>query len=497
MIDFMGSRAEKLEHLVRESRFDEAEKKLRAIRKVDRPNAVAIANIARRINQPGLALRILGPYVRPTDLHQGAATAVEKIEYAEALRRVGAIDEAWLLLQEVDEDQNPQASIYKTFCLFNQWKYQEAIPVLNKYLARTDLEDYARCVGEINLAAALIQVGSLAEAEILLSRIRESSQKAGFILLYGNSLELSAQLLILRKDFDAALDILQLAAEPLKGSGKIFSLFVEKWTAIAESMKQNRCTPSLLEVFAKAKQAMHWESVRDCDLFIALLNRDQAGLQKVYFGTPFESFRQRILHFDGASFQMPKTYVWSSGASPSQLLNLATGRLEGRKSGHLPTGQALHRFLILLCRDMYRPLSTFSAFGKLFPGEFMNAQTSANRIHQIVKRCREWIMHENLDLRIEETDGGYQLFVGEKTGVILPCEIMPLDSSEIEWLLLKTQVGPHFFNIQQAQVAVSGSASKTLRLLRWALEQGRVQKVGKGPSTMYQVQTAKPSSNRN
>jgi tetratricopeptide (TPR) repeat protein len=488
MIDFMGTRVEKLESLIRESRFEEAEKKLRAIRKVDRQSAVAIANIARRINQPGLALRILSPYVRPTIAHNRVvATPAEKLEYAEALRRVGAIDEAWQLLQEVDEDQNPQASLYKTFCLFNQWKYREAIPILAKYLKRTDLEDYARAVGEINLAAALIQVGSLDEAETLLQRIRESTRASGYILLYGNSLELSAQLLILRKDFDGALAILRLASESLKGSGKIFSLFAEKWSAIAESMKQNRCTPELLQVFAKAKAAMHWESVRDCDLFIALLNRDSARLQHLYFGTPFESFRQRVLHFDDAHFQMPKTYVWCAGPMPSQLLNLATGRLEGRKSGHLPTGQALHRFLILLCRDLYRPLLTFSAFGKLFPGEFMNAQTSANRIHQVVKRCREWIAQENLDLRIEETDGGYQLFVGEKTGVILPCELLPLESAEIEWLLLKTQVGNHFFNIQQAQVAIAGSASKTLRLLRWALEQGRVQKVGKGPSTMYQV----------
>jgi tetratricopeptide (TPR) repeat protein len=478
---------EGLENLIRSGQFDEVEKQLRKLGKVARQDAVSVANIARRINRPTLAVKILNPIVRPQDTRQDPPTALEKIEYAEALRRLGAVDEAWQLLTEVDADQFPQASIHRVFCLFNQWKYNEALVILQKYLSNQNLAPYVRCVGQINLAAALISVGKLQEAADSLQLLREETRKSDFSLLYGNSLELSAQVLILQKDFDAALAMLNESSEVLKRAGNIASLFVQKWKAIAESLKQNQATQELREFFLNAQEAKHWETIRDCDLYIAHFDQDRSRFERLYFGTPYESFRQRIQSFAGPQFQFPSTYLWSTSERPNSIFDLASGKVEGKKKAQLPTGQALHRFLILICQDFYRPVSVLSAFGKLFPDEFMNANTSANRVHQIVKRCREWIAETGLNLQIEEVDGGYKMVVGGDVGLVVPAESLPLDGKELEWALLKKSVGSSPFDIHQANNVLSSSSSNTQRLLRWALEQGRIEKIGKGSRTSYQI----------
>ncbi len=483
----MKKTIERLEGLVRDGQFDEAEKQVRGLRKFERQNAVTLANIAQRINRPHLAIKILNPIIRPKNHRQESPSPSEKVEYAEALRRIGAFDESWQLLNEVPEDQFSQVSRYKAFCLISQWKYDEALPHLRNYLNRDDLEVYTRHIGQINLAAALIQLGELQEAQDLLQKLRPESKNLGFTLLYGNNLELSAQILILQKDFDGALAVLGQSKELLKSSGKIFTLFVEKWTAIAESLKKNLCTPMLYETLAKAKIAQHWESVRDCELYIALLNQDRPRLEHLYFSTPFKFFRQRILNFAGPNFQLSKTYTWSASRSPQSRFNLASGKVQGNVTAALPIGQSMHRFMILLCQDLYRPLSASGAFGKLFPQEFMNTETSINRVHQIVKRCRKWINEFKLDLQIEESEGGYRLIAGEKIGIVLPLEPLPLQTTELEWLLLEMHFGNRSFDIHEAKAILSSSDSKVHRLLRWAFEQGCLKKIGKGAGTFYQV----------
>lgn len=487
----MASNLKKLENLVRGGRFDEVQDLLQKFRKTERTNLVALGNIAWRVQRPQMTVKMLNPLARSTTGFEESLCPAERIEYAEGLRRVGVIDKAWMILNEVSAEEFPQAHLYKAFCLFNQWRYREALPILRQYL-RADLDEYKRCVGRVNLAAALVQVADLEEAQAHLLQLKDICSKSNYTLLYGNTLEIMSQLFILKKDFDAALIVLQEARNLLQHSGPLFSLFVEKWTAIAESLKVGRCTQALLDVYQKAKQIPHWESARDCDLYIAILTQDQSRLEHLYFGTSFECFRERILKLAGPQFQLPRSYVWSSQSSPQNLLDIASGKRIGSQASSLPIGQALHRFLILLCQDLYRPVSTISAFNKLFPGEFMNVETSANRIHQIVKRCREWIAEVGLNLQIEESEGGYRLVLGEDAGVILSARL-PLDAMELEWLLIQEQFGSSSFGITDVRLVLASSTSKAHRLLRWALEQGRVQRFGKGPGTIYLIPSRHPS----
>jgi tetratricopeptide (TPR) repeat protein len=476
-----------IESLIRGGKFVEAEKLIHKLDKKDRKNAVVIANFARRISQPGLSVKILNPIVRPKYRNQDPATPSEKIEYAEGLRRLGAVDEAWHLLNEVESGLFPHADLYKVFCLFNQWKYKEALPILRVYVSNKNLDPYDLCVGEVNLAAALIQVGDLQEAEELLRFLRKATQDAGFFLLLGNCLELTSQILILKNDLDGAIALLSESSQILKSVRGLFSLFVEKWMAIAISLKQGRTTQELRDVLLKAHNEKHWETIRDCDLYIAFLDKDKPRFEHLYFGTPFESFRKRIFQLAGPFLQVTSKYTWSSSSKPHTLFNLSTGSVLGLKQGRLPLGQAMHRFMILLTQDLYRPVPILTAFGKLFPGEYMNTITSVNRVHQIVKRCRQWFEEVGLNLQIEEQDGAYRIVLGEGVGLVLPVELLPLEGKELEWLCLKDQVGSEPFKIQKAMELLASSTSSAQRLLRWGMETGRIQKAGKGSRTLYQV----------
>src|SRR4051812_32890117 len=93
--------------------------------KVTRQEALTIANAASRINRFDLALRVLNPYVRDT---QSEAKPEEQIEYANALRKLGAVAEAASVLERIDANSFPQINFYLALCNFAQWRYQEALP---------------------------------------------------------------------------------------------------------------------------------------------------------------------------------------------------------------------------------------------------------------------------------------------------------------------------------------------------------------------------------
>lgn len=476
-----------LENLIRGGQFAEVEKRLRKMSptKIKRQEAYAIANIARRINQPQLAVRILNPIVRPQIKDQSPATEIELIEYAESLRRLGALDEAWQLSLNIDAQKNPQVLIHQAFCLFAQWKYQESLPLLRSYIEMPGLTAYAQCMGEINLAAALIQTENLNEAEKLLGQLRQKTLQSEFLLLYGNSLELTSQLLIAQGDWLGALKHLDQSAHILKSASQMENLFVEKWKAIAESLQSQRVTAELRQLPEKSKAAKHWETQRECELYIAHLENNSSLFSHLYFGTPYESYRRRIQKFAGSSFSPATSYAWSDGGKPRALFDLARGSIPGNAKSHLPMGQTLHRFLIRISSDFYRPLPVLSAFGALFPDEFMNATASPNRIHQIVKRCREWIEEQSLDMKISEIDGGYQISPGRIVGLQVPREALPLDQSELEWLLVKNNIAVQEFTSRDIAGALNCSVSSAQKLLQWALQHNKVEKSGKAQQTVY------------
>lgn len=478
---------DELEALIRSGRFGRAQWILRRLnlKKVSRRHACAVANFARRVNRCSISVKLLNPVVRcPPHASFKPASLSERVEYAESLRRLGAVSEASQILESVDPEEAPQALLHSALCLFSQWRYGDGIPLLEKYIEAPGLSDYARLVGLVNLASAYIHEDVEKKAHRLLCRLRLETKEKGFTLLYGNALELSAQLEFARKDYRAALDFLDQASTSLREAGEIEHLWVAKWRAVVKSFAAGKALPELYEIRTRASEAGHWETLRDCESYIARLERDSALVSKVYFGTPYPSYRRNLLESVKSWYEPPLTFVIPGKRRPKRTLDVATGFFEDGCEG-VSIGQAPHRLLMLLSRDLYKPLPLVAAFSQLFPDECFNPASSPARIHQIVKRLRGTLAKAGTGIEVLESGGAYSLVLKGSTALRLSQTRTPLSTREIQLELLREKFGEGLFSVSEAIELLGASTSTAQRLLRWAVEKGRLGVSGAGPKRRY------------
>jgi hypothetical protein len=469
-----------LEALVRAGKFKEASEALRDIKfsQVSRQEALAYAGIAIRVGQLVIALKILNPIIRGKNLLK-PATAPEEIQYANLLRRLGAIPEAQEILKNLNADNYPEVSLYLAFCHTSQWEYKEAIPHLRHYLKTATAENagftaYKGSVAKVNLLAALIHEESFDEARALSSELFEELNPENARLLLGSVHELTAQLEISCKQWDKASYHLNQSAGLLQhAEGSLEALLIEKWQAIADTLKLGKPTESLLAIKERAFSLKQWETVRDCEFYRAKVTKDFNSLVHLYFGTPFLSFKKRILKELHQQFEVPKEYLWEHDSTQknfgiaSESFNLTTAQSE---TVALPPGQALHRLFIILCQDFYRPVPLVTLYAKLFPGDYFNPVSSPNRVHQIIKRFRQWLAKNKLGFEVQELSGSFKLSIAPGSAVKIPREPLPLESKDLEIRRLQELITENEFTAREAAAALSASRSETQRVLKWAVE---------------------------
>jgi tetratricopeptide (TPR) repeat protein len=488
---YSHNRLLELENLVRAGDFTAVAKALRGLnaRLISREHLVHYANIANRVDQPRFAHRILTGIVRADKDMNIVPTEIEKIEYAEALRSMGLNSEAKKILSEVDTELYPVAHLRMAFCSISQWKYHEAIPSLRKYLELVNTQEYSHLVARVNLAAALVSERLDDEAIVLLEQLKKDTQSGSHRLLLGNCLELMSQIYILQGHHAIANRLLDEASAIIGDSQSRFSLYLLKWKAISTSLQMKSVHPDLVKCREVAGKNLDWETVRDCDLYIAVLGKDKNLLSHVYFGTPYSSYRKRILGPAGRDLDLSDNYVWRSSQGKSakaEIFNLLEGRFE--KSGEaMETGRLMHRMLILLCSDFYRPLSVSRAFSELFPEENFFQTGSANRVAQIVKRLRAWFAKTSEHFEITEQDGYYRLKLHAGVGVRVPREIPTLSLQSVAWKKLRRHLPAEPFSKHDVIQQLGYSKASAERLLRWAVATGEAVVIGGGPSRRYKL----------
>ena len=190
-------------------------------------------------------------------------------------------------------------------------------------------------------------------------------------------------------------------------------LYVMQWKAILSILKNPadaEAVSRLRAVRAEALQKQYWESVRDCDRFEATSQGNESLMQQVYFGTPFPSFRRRLLEDFARSTVLPSEYMWrlksEAGTGPVFDFLVAEGDTPRQK---LRAGLLMHRLLIVLSKDFYKPVRVAVLHHELHPEEFYNPVTSPPRVYEVVRRLREWFARRKLPLDIEQKSGFYAL----------------------------------------------------------------------------------------
>lgn len=455
-----------------------------------REHALSVASLARRAQLPELGLRILGPLVRRRGKTALPATAAEQAEYAEALNRVGASEEALTRLRALDPKDVPAAAFYTASVYMGQWNYEAAIPWLKTYL-ESDLEPYLQFVVRLNLSAALVAVERFEEAAASLGELRREARRQSWFRLLGNTLQVSASLAIGWRHWEEAEAFISEAGQRLGERAEIESLLVDKWHALLLLHRDGPTSGPLravARVREKARTLRHGETLRDCDRHEAIVTGDAELATRVYFGTPFASFRAAFRR--KFARPLPDYYDWSvDGAigAPGKTLSLEKGTW-GNQGVVLEPGSVPLRMLGALCADLYRPARVGELHARVYEGEHYNLDSSPLRVHQSITRLRRQLAAASIALFVEESSGEYRLSATDPVTVRLEeTAASRFDTYFRPW---RAEWPESPFTSRDAGRLVDIQLRVAQRALNWAESNGLVVREGVGKATRYRFKKA-------
>ncbi|MEZ4751610.1 MAG: hypothetical protein R3B54_13605 [Bdellovibrionota bacterium] len=459
---------------------------------VNREDSAAFAALARRVSLHTEAIKLLNPIVRPTGKADYAATDAEKAEYAANLTYIGAHSEAVDLLTKIKTEKTPTALLYHAFALFAQWNYTDAIPLLEKYVGHPEIRGYWSIVGKVNLVAALVYERHTLKADFLLRQLLHNTSLTTSTFLYGNCLELAAQNFIHQKLWTKAEQFLNEAAGVLSATGTWYDFYVRKWKAILDLLRKGEPALPLLDaVRLEARELRHWETIRDCDRFEALTMEREALLLKLHFGTPFEAFKTRLLGdaawYDAA--KLPSAYSWQLQSVPAE----SEYSFFNDPGKTFASGELIHRTLVTLCSDLYRPLRVATLFHDLFPQEYYNPRVSPKRVHEAIRRVRKWLKEAKTNLEVQESEGQYWLTSEGPACVNLVREIARTQE-DARLSQLQEAFADQSFSAKQAAEILGVSARTVARLLEQPISEGLIQTEGEGRAKRYRFSTSTASA---
>lgn len=454
--------------------------------KLPRESLRPAAALAWRAGAPQLGVKLLNPIVRSDRRHPVEATAQEKAEYAHCLTRIGAVDEAIGILDTLDAKAAPKVSFFLASAHMKRWDYEAALPLLRRYV-EGPLPAYDRLVGRVNLAAVLVYLRRYRPASAQLRELVYETGVRKHGLLHANCLELAAYNGIMHGKYERARSFLLRAEALFERPDNHEAFFLRKWKAILSLRESGGSPAAAAEVEAVRREATarrHFETVRDCDRFLALVTGDEARFRHVYFGTPFESFRRDLQRDFRPAVQVPETYRWElgSGKKPAEI-DVAAGR--GPSGEWLKTGNAVHRLLLLFASDFYQPFRVPALFSRLFPNEYFDPASSPPRVHQTIKFLRQWLAAAGAHADVAVEDGFYRLVA---TG---PCVLLlgAVPAAAPKEAIVVEKLRKHFsgreFSAKEAGDVLRTSARSALRVLQRAMEAGSVGRRGTRSAARY------------
>lgn len=468
-------------------------------RKKAKDQRLPLAQLARRANQPHMALRLLHGLVRGTTRALPSANDAEKAEYAANLVRVGAFREAQILLQELDTVAHPEVLLFRTHAHVRQWEYAPTIDLLKAYVNSEGITEYDRLVGKVNLAGSLVHERRLEEARPLLDNALRECEASRSSILKVHTLKQRGELFLYLKDWAHAEADFSEALRTLSDQTGLEAFLIRKWQAILNATREKsaRHLAKLVELRHEAKRMSHWETVRQVDLYLAIFRHDRNLLTRVCYGTPFAAFREMAWLEFGEKVELPKTYEWRLGevhgrGSQTALLNLK----EGGKQTVLATKESSQhlRLLRALASDFYRPLGIGELYALLYPAEHYDPFHGAQRLHQAIFRLRAHLADRDLPLQIIEHKRSYRLEAPPKTSVTLVTGVYgfarrPYPVREEVWRLLE-HFGEQRFSCTEASTFLECTPRNALKLLSSAMELKLVHREGQARAARYVARSA-------
>ena len=456
---------------------------------LERNQIATAAGLAWRVGLPQLGIKALNPLVRPSSRKPATATEAEKIEYAGCLVKIGAAEEALALVTGIAAAEHPRVLLVQAFAYIAQWDYHSARTYLAQYVRHGKVRAYDRLVGKVNLAEAMIHDGKIDKARMALRDLLHDASLRRLHLVFGKTLELAAQFAIEHGRYAEADKYLQQAGKVLGATNGLDIFFVEKWSAISAA-RQTKGGPEALAKLAtvrtKAEAIGHWETVRDCDKWLALVTGDESRLRHLYHGTPHAAFRRDLAKLPAAPKDWGTEYLWQVTPGKAKSVLDLTDRSPWL-DGPLRPDQLLHRLLVALTSDFYRPFRVATLYARLYPGEHYNPESSPHRVHEAVKRLRNFLADEKLGLEILEAGGQYRLSAEKPFSIRVPLRTLVPTKKNSFLNLVRNRWPDAPFSVNEVSELLKVSSRTALSQVKTAVEEGALVKEGKGPATRYRL----------
>jgi hypothetical protein len=348
-------------------------------------------------------------------------------------------------------------------------------------------------LGNLNLAACLISEKQFQDAEPILKELREVTENNGMKVIYGNTLELSAQWAIYQKRWAEGDVFLKQAEKVFPESNVLYAYFVRKWKGISLLSRANDRTGREGEIKDLRDQAVklkHWESVRDCDFWKAILFHDNKLLTHVYYGTPYETFRKRIFIEYGNFIEIPDEYYWNTDLELKKTKNtIHIFEGEEKDSDFIKRKSLNYRLTMILTSDFYRPFKVGVVHAKLYPKEFFNPDSSPAKVYQAVKTLRRCFEVNKVPIKVIDSDDGYQLSIHKDYQLKIPKYFQTKKQELYEIDLLKTKITLTYFTAIDIMKVLKVSRSSANRIIKKAVESKLLEKEGFGNATRYNFKT--------
>jgi tetratricopeptide (TPR) repeat protein len=453
-------------------------------KKISRGLLVDWATLARRAGMITLSLRLLRPVIRVKRGLGQNASAKERASYAASLGAIGALTEAYGVLKGLEKSEVPEVQLFYGFTHVYSWDYVAAAPFFETYVQLDTPSPFQKAVAAVNLAAAYCFLGRYEEVLALTEKLIAQSTKENWIVLNTEAHLLRAQAMLNLDDFKQSAFWIE-KASALSTTSNVNSLHIEKWRSLLALKSQGATsdvTSRLLNLKLEASRSKLWEISRDCDYHLGLETKDRVTYERVFFGTPFRPYRERLLK--AASWFKPRgSYLWTSNDDSEHGLDLA----------ELPTERhdapVYLRVLRAISTDFYRPLKIGCLFNEIYPGEYYDPDSSPIRVKTAISRTRSLLKETALPLEIRCIKQDYYLAM---TG---PCYIkVRLNYPEkeigqvipIDFLRKLKKNWPHrSFSSHQAAEVLSISQLKAQRLLKVAAAENKLYKSGLGRARLY------------
>jgi tetratricopeptide (TPR) repeat protein len=462
---------------------------------ISRAYVVHLAQICIRLQKPLLALKFLHKYVSPTEATPTSLgpTDDEVLTYSRCLYQLGASDDSLSMLAQIDANKNAEVYFIKACALMYAWRYDEAAAAFLKYSRSADLAEYRKAVVQLNICACKISQNNFDNIHTDLDKLIQLCEDKGYKLLTANALELYGQVYLFTGQTSQARDCLQRSIERLKESpNSIYSLYAKKWLAICNYQLGDTVNglKELGEVAAEARKLKHWNTIRDCEAFMAGLTGNYTHLIEVINNSAFLGFKKRICHFfrlDSVSLTTSICTLRASEKSDEAFYCLDLADQSKSLTLSLYQKPLLAKLLWALSRDTYQPANMSFLFKNLYPTELFNPFTSPHRVIRLLKRLDSWFKNNSVPLKVAfhksefslKSSTNVKLYFNQNASI----DVLNVQSTRSEKLIaiLKQKS----CSAEKIARELNVSVATVLRLLGELKSTGCVLRLGSGRSTEY------------